>query len=417
MKTGHSSERGQVLVIIVLTMFGLIGMTGLAIDGSRAYSDRRHAQNAADTAALAAALAYVRTPGEDWTAVGFSRAASNGFDDNETSNFVDVYHPPIEGPYTGNTNYVQVIITSHLDTLFGQVVGIRQVTNTVNAVARVDPPVETELYDGNAVVGLAPHQCKAVKYQGTAGTVLVGGGIFVNSDCPGEAFFSQSGSAELEAPSLTAVGGVRDNGALDVDTLIANADAQAKAYPPREYILPNPECSMDVTIKGAANDTLTPGNWPPSGWSGPITFPPNGVKYLESGVYCVNNGDFRLNSTGDYLEGHNVFIWVDKGEIRLNGGTIKLDAPDTGPYEGFLFYMPITNSSGITINGNSDSGFEGTILAPASPVDIQGTGDAGIVGQIIGYTVNLGGTSGVKVRYDNSKTWNTLTTPSIELMQ
>ena len=104
----HSStERGQVLVIIVLAMFGLIGMTGLAIDGSRAYSDRRQAQNAADTAALAAALAYVRTPDEDWTAVGYARAASNGYDDNETTNFVDVHHPPIEGAYAGNADYVR----------------------------------------------------------------------------------------------------------------------------------------------------------------------------------------------------------------------------------------------------------------------------------------------------------------------
>ena len=77
-KRKHSSERGQVLVIIVFAMFGLIGMTGLAIDGSRAYSDRRQAQNAADTAALASALAYVRNPDGAWTDVGYSRAASNG---------------------------------------------------------------------------------------------------------------------------------------------------------------------------------------------------------------------------------------------------------------------------------------------------------------------------------------------------
>lgn len=407
MKIRQTSERGQVLVIIVLTMFGLIGITGLAIDGSRAYSDRRHAQNAADTAALAAALAYVRTPGEDWTAIGYSRASSNGYDDNETTNYVDVYHPPVEGPYTGNTNYVQVIITSHLDTLFGQVIGIEQVTNRVNAVARVDPPTQTELYDGHAVVGLAPHACKAVKYQGNAGTVLVGGGIFVNSDCPDEAFFNQSGSAELTAPSITAVGGVRDNGDLNVSTITENADEQAKAYPPREYILPNPECEDEATKDG---ETLSPGNW-----SG--TFPPAGVRYLESGVYCINSGNFQLNAS-DYLEGHGVFIWVESGEVRWNGGaTVKLYAPTTGPYENLLLYLPITNSNGVTINGNSGSGMEGTIMAPASAIDIRGTGDAGITGQIIGYTVDLGGTSGVTVNYNNTKTWNTLTTPSIELMQ
>jgi len=405
MKIGHSSERGQVLVLIVLAIFGLFGMTGLAIDGSRAYSDRRQAQNAADTAALAAALAYVRTPGEDWTAVGYARANSNGFDDNETTNFVDVYHPPIQGPYAGSTDYVQVIITSHLETLFGRVIGIEQVTNTVQAVARVDPSVPSKLYDGNAVVGLAPHVCKAVKWQGNANTTITGGGIFVNSDCPDGAFFNQSGSADLTAPSITAVGDVRDSGDLNVSTITENSQDRAKAYPPREYILPNPECEEDATPDG---ETLSPGNW-----SG--TFPPAGVRYLESGVYCINDGDFRLNSTGDYLEGHNVFIWVDKGEVRLNGGTIKLDGPNTGPYEGFVIYLPITNSNPVFINGNSESGFEGTILAPASPIEIKGTGDAGITGQVIGYTVDLAGTSGVKIHYDDTKVWHALTSPSIEL--
>ena len=259
MRQKYSTERGQVLVIVVVAMFGLIGMTGLAIDGSRAYSDRRHAQNAADTAALAAALAYVRTPDEDWTAVGFSRAASNGYNDNETTNFVDVYHPPVDGPYAGNTEYVQVIITSTINTVLGRVVGIETLTNTVQAVARVEPSVPTELYDGNAVVGLAPHECKAVKFQGNANTTITGGGLFVNSDCEDAAFFNNSSSASLTAPSLTVVGDEdHKDGALNVPSITENAQEKAKTYPPREYILPNPECGEDATKDG---ETLTPGNW------------------------------------------------------------------------------------------------------------------------------------------------------------
>ncbi len=55
-----SSERGQALVLIAFAAVGLFAFTALAIDGSRVYSDRRHAQNAADTSALAAALARIR---------------------------------------------------------------------------------------------------------------------------------------------------------------------------------------------------------------------------------------------------------------------------------------------------------------------------------------------------------------------
>ena len=56
-------ERGQALILIALAAVGLFGFSALAIDGSRVFSDRRHAQNAADTAALAAALARVQSSG------------------------------------------------------------------------------------------------------------------------------------------------------------------------------------------------------------------------------------------------------------------------------------------------------------------------------------------------------------------
>ena len=408
MKTQHSSERGQVLVIIALAMFGLIGMTGLAIDGSRAYSDRRQAQNAADTAALAAALAYVRTPGGNWTDVGFSRAASNGYDNNGVSNIVEVVYPPDDrSDYAGDPDYMQVVITSHLDTLFGRVVGIDQVTNTVQAVVKVDPSVPTELYDGNAVVGLAPEDCQAVKWQGTAGGEITGGGIFVNSNCDNGAFFNQSGSARLTAPSITAVGDVRDAGNLNVSTITENSENQAKPYPPIEYIKPNPDCAGDASVNG---ETMKPGNW-----SG--TFPPAHVKYLESGFYCVNSGDFRLNA-GDFLEGHNVLIFVATGKVSWSGSaTVKLYAPETDPYKGLLLYLPVTNHSSVTINGNSDSEIEGTILAPASSISVNGTGDAGMIGQIIGYTVNLGGTAGIKIQYNDEKVLHLLSSPSLELKQ
>ena len=53
-------ERGQALILIVLAMVGLAGMAGLVVDGGNLFLDRRNAQNAADSAALAAALTRIR---------------------------------------------------------------------------------------------------------------------------------------------------------------------------------------------------------------------------------------------------------------------------------------------------------------------------------------------------------------------
>src|SRR5919109_3644109 len=99
----HYSEKGQALILITLAAVGIFAFAALAIDGSMVFSDRRHAQNAADTAALDSALS--KTRGGAWEQEGLDRATSNGYNDNGTSNEVEVYSPPVDGNYAGNSQY------------------------------------------------------------------------------------------------------------------------------------------------------------------------------------------------------------------------------------------------------------------------------------------------------------------------
>ena len=69
------------------------------------------------------------------------------------------------------------------------------------------------------------------------------------------------------------------------------------------------------------------------------------------------------------------------------------------------------------MNGNSGSGLTGSILAPCSAVTVDGTGDAGINGQIIGYTVNISGTSLMKIFYNAGVNYFGPISPKIELTQ
>lgn len=80
----RKSEKGQALILIALAAIGLFAFAALAIDGSRAYSDKRHAQNTADTSVLAAALASIRC--EPCTAVQKRTAAINAAQLRATSN-------------------------------------------------------------------------------------------------------------------------------------------------------------------------------------------------------------------------------------------------------------------------------------------------------------------------------------------
>jgi hypothetical protein len=292
-----------------------------------------------------------------------------------------------------------------------QVIGWKEITNNVNAVARAIPGVTSPMFAGNAVVGLAPHDCKAVMYQGNANTPIVGSGIFVNSDCSSAAFFNNSSAADLTAPCLQSVGGITYNpDAINIPAGCLGSGATPYNYPP-DIAMPNPVCPSGQTQNG---DTLFPGTY-----SG--KFPPNGVTYLMGGIYCVN-GDFRVNG-GDTLIGHDVLIVMQSGDIVFDGGAkIELSGipgpqSDSNQLGGLLFFMPMSNCGTITINGNSDSSFVGTLLAPCADVSILGTGDSGFQGQIIGYTVDLAGTSDTTIVYVDDMSWDAPIPPKVELTQ
>ena len=175
------SERGQAMILIVLAIVGLVGITALAVDGGMYYADRRRAQNAADSAVLAASLARLR--GQNYQSVALARAQQNGYEDDGVKSSIEVNAPPVSGPYEGNSEYIQIVITSHYNTTFGSVVGIHELTNNVEAVARAKPPEYGPLMQGYAVVSLAPaSDCAAQRSfwaHGESTLVISGGGIFI----------------------------------------------------------------------------------------------------------------------------------------------------------------------------------------------------------------------------------------------
>src|SRR5215212_2810082 len=104
MKSKLFIERGQALILIALAAIGLFGVTGLAIDGSARFSDRRHAQNAADAASLAGALAYGNLADSpvydgdgnlvspiDWKLNAKNIADGNGYNGDHLRSEVEIY--------------------------------------------------------------------------------------------------------------------------------------------------------------------------------------------------------------------------------------------------------------------------------------------------------------------------------------
>ncbi len=210
---------------------------------------------------------------------------------------------------------------------------------------------------------------------------------------------AQNGSGRLIAPSVSVVGGA----SWSSGHVIPAPQTGAAVIP--DPVLPNPICSEDAVRTG---DRLSPGNYTGA-------FPPGGVEYLDPGLYCVY-GDFRLNGN-DTLTGSDVVIVMFSGAVTWNGNSsANLRAPSNGPFAGLLLYQPPDNTSTMTINGTSDMHLTGTILAPSAHVRLLGTGAVdGFQSQVVGYTVEFGGTADGTIRYNDTQNYLSWTNPVLEL--
>lgn len=452
----RSQERGQALILIALAVVGLFGFSALAIDGSRVFSDRRNAQNAADTAALAAALAKVR--GQAYVAAAEDRAQSNGYVDDADST-VDVYlcsqviaqglTPPCEGipPGENPANFIQVKIQSTIPATFARVIGRTQFSHTLTAVARAGSADPLPLANGNALAAMAPNEPDAIFGNGNINLDVNNSGIFSNSSVS---------DPQCHNGSMSTVG----NGLYSVDTSIQvagsfcqgnNTTVQSPGgvqstgqlpYPPEISIkIPEITCSGTGTssFNPATNTTtFSPGNF------GSINLNSTGNIHFSPGDYCFNGGvsvggtadiiandvnflvssgafnvtgssTFTCNDMLVHIDGgsgmhfngnggnycNNVSFIASTGAVTWNGNVSnRFYAPTGGDYENVLIYMPYGNSSPLSITGNAGNELTGSIIAVSSPITVGGNNwTTGLNSQIIGYTVDIQGNSNLVINY------------------
>ncbi len=446
MKFSRPSERGQAIVLIAFAIVGLVAITGLAIDGGFAFSDRRHAQNAADASSLAGALAKINAvedPDETEdpdilaTLAALNIALTHGFDNDITTNTVTVNIPPVDGPYAGDGAFVQVIIQTSRDTFFAKVVGVDQTHNRVEAVARAKESINEALYGGNSIVSLKPTSTNCSGdfiFGGSADFIIDGGGIFVNSDNPSCAFVQAGGClSSLTTTSgdplpISIVGGYdEDDNCSDAINGDFTTGVDQLPWPDSIYILDEPsECGVAAAEPeyDSSTDTTT---FSPGYYSG--KFAPNNAKgdyFLEPGIYCVD----EIKFTSDVMTGNNIFFYIPEGgSFDIQGDILNLTArtitDTTDPdfqYSGYLIYVaPDLDSSpeNCVLNGNQESNFVGTIYAPYCNITINGsTGTVdGFHSQVIGYEVKLNGDGTLWFIYEDDENGGRIEPAELDLTQ
>lgn len=468
MKRIKQAQRGQALIVITAAAIALVAIVGVAVDGGAKFSDRRHAQNAADTAAMAAALAqvdaivYAEAHGQS-TAVGtcnsttggpystictdlllaaLDRASSNGYD-NFTNNTVEIYSPPKTGYYSTVANkaeYVQVVIKSQVPTTFMRVLGFTFTRNEVQAVAfgKKGGP----LFKGAAFISVDPSpSCSggngsgggSVDVSGNSTIKINGGGFFVNSNqsC---GFSMPSCSVNL---ILAGGGGILSAGS-NIYTKDNNTNADCLPSVPkdstqRQYVVPDeifmpkepPECHQTAaapTPLGGANWLIHPGYY--TDFPQASLVPNNKNIYLESGVYCVDDdlswsgSSFKmLNASTDSSKNpystynpNGVTIYLKPGHnisLTINS-PIHLDASTSGDYENYVIIQAGSQNDirDCKFTGGQYLDLNGTVFAPYCDITING--DSSTVSQFnaqfVGWDLKIDGNNTINVNYDPDNT-------------
>ena len=382
-------QRGQALILIALAAVGLFGFGALAIDGSRIFSDRRHAQNAADTAALAAALARVRAVGSNLDAngnpiqsaidaetvdAGLKRAASNGYE-NDANSTVEVHmcnesglNPGCEGLLGGValSEYVQVKIVSTIPTTFARVIGRPQVTSVLTAVAHAGPGLPTPFLDGVALAALKPDGDNTLGGNGVVFLDVNNSGVFNNStgSCATQ-INGASGSYTVDTSFQFANNGQYCSGAGG-NQLNPVVPATPVPYPPARLVLQAPTITCSGTgsrTYDAATKTFTyhPGNYP----SGDNLTDSRNINF-SPGNYCFG-GNLKLNGTS-HIIANDVNFLITGGEFTTNGST-ELTCNN--------MLVHINGGSGMRFNGNSTV-YCNNVTFFASTGSIEWSGNSGI---------------------------------------
>jgi hypothetical protein len=321
-----------------------------------------------------------------------------------------------------------------------------------------------QLYGGNGLVALKSTGNCTFDASGNGSITVNGGGIQINSNSATRAGCA-SGNADVNADSISIVGGYRTTGNADwnpdpttgaafmPDPLSGLVGPSGPTKPGGSCInysiLANDTDTIDpglycsISVSGNATLTMNPGeyyiddgNFSESG-NGNITA--NGVTiFLEDGNFSITGngnmvftaptsgdfegvlmnlavGDFSITGNGN-LDSSGM-IYLDQGNFSMSGnGDFDVTAPTSGDYQGMMLFMAQDNVSTISITGNGQLDTTGTIYGALASATMSGNGDS-MSSQVIVSTVTASGNGALTLAYDSTQQYGGAGNPIVSLSE
>jgi Flp pilus assembly protein TadG len=360
-KSIAKSEKGNVLILMGLSMPLFVGLAGLATDTVQWTLMKQQLQRSADSAALNGAYAKAQSDNVSSNANLDLAKTLDGFDDVG----IIVENAPTSGSFAGNTRAVKVVLSYSQALPFSSMFLSSPPVITVEATAAV-------LNNGDyCLISLEDSNTTGVTFSGNS-TVDLGCGVATNAS--GSSAVTADGSADVTASPIAAVGNVPTSsnyadGTVLVPYSIPQRDPFSSLGDPTSNI-PSP-CNGQVTINSNQNRTISPGCYAGINVRGALT--------MQPGTYYINGGNFVTNSQSSVTAAGVTIILTGTGssigQVSMNGGAdIEMSAPTSGPYKGILFYKdrdaPSTYND--TFNGGASGSFLGAIYMPSQTVTLNG---------------------------------------------
>jgi hypothetical protein len=392
-----ASARGQVMVLVCVSLIAIVGMIAAVTDFSFLQHQRNMMQTAADSAAMAGSeeLNY-----GDQVVAGKADAASNGYTDGASSVTVAINNPPSAGPNAANSAYVEAIVTKPEPTYFLRVLGVSTISVSARAVA----------YEGNGpncIYVLNPSASGAFSANGNV-TVASGCGLLVNSNS--SSGLTAVGNVTITAPTIGIVGNYTATGGASLTPtpkigVIAASDPLA--YVPAPTV---GSCAhTNFSLNGSNGSTGSPYQLYAGTYCGGITIHGNAVLKFNAGTYVLAGGGMSISSnttmTGAGVTFYNTTGSGGYGAISLAGNaTVNLSAPTSGALVGILFFqdrsIPSTGAA-TTITGNSSSTFDGAIYFATTALSFGGNSSTSGYSIVVANQLTVSGNASIGSNYSS----------------
>ncbi|HEV2198260.1 MAG TPA: pilus assembly protein TadG-related protein [Bryobacteraceae bacterium] len=400
----RNREKGSILMLGAGTIFVVMAFAGLALDASYMYFHKRAMQTAADAGAYGGALELLRG-NTDVTTVAKNDTALNGFTDGTDSVVVTVNNPPASGTKSGDSNFVEVIISHPQPTWFMRALDFNSVTVAARAVAGLGTTGNGCVYALNQDTSKTNNGFFA---NGTTNSNF-SCGVFSNSN------FRSVGGACVVTPTVSYTGTYSNSnssgncGPQGIGKGVAIVDPLRKKYSVPSYTA----CQGGgggTKITTGLTVTLSPGTYcggiSITGSVQNVIFSP-GEYILVGGGLSINGG---VNVSGSGVTFFNTYDQSNKyGAISITGsGTVDFTAPTSGTDKGLLFYQDPTvawsASNDSIIAGGANSVYDGIIYFPTTDLKYAGnssTTSGGTDGytMLIGYDITINGTAQINTDF------------------